>query len=102
MMASGSVIRVDSDVLSAQVAGPDRGLLRAARPKVDFDVDVLARQIRRCLLRVLVVRLSALEQHDAADTDRRSRELKWNAGSAGRRDKTPPVWIATVHRGLHQ
>ena len=45
-MASGSVIGVDSDVLSAQVAGPDRGLLRAACPKIDFDVDVLARQVR--------------------------------------------------------
>jgi hypothetical protein len=51
---------------------------------------------------IRIVRLPAFEQHDAADADRRAREVEGHTGTPGRGHKAAPVRVAAVHRRLDE
>ena len=103
-VAKGScaVLPVDAHVLGAQIARPDRGVVRAAVPRSIVDVDLGAAQVSRGARRRLVERQPVAEQHDGADPHRCVREIERHARPPGGRKQTAPVRIAAVHCGLDE
>src|SRR5262249_6695043 len=97
---SCSILRVDLHVLGRKIAGPHRRVVAAAGAEIDGHRHFLALQHVGGLRAALVVRDACDEERHGADRDRRAIEDEVGAGTAGGCDKSSPIWIAAVDRGL--
>ena len=96
------ILAVDSDVLGAQVAGPDRWPPRRRTRGSRRSGSSLPLRCSRRKRRGIVMRQAVLEQQRAAHADGELLDVEGDARASGGRDDASPVRIGAVDRGLHE